>query len=65
VGFEPNHDLYLTKVTQNERITRNNEAITVIIIIIIMATPEDDDEAMEKEMSNILDEAEDTWRDEV
>ena len=33
------------------------EAITVIIII-IMTTPEDDEEAMEKEMSHILDEAE-------
>jgi hypothetical protein len=32
------------------------EAITVIIIT--MTTPEDDDEAMEKEMSHILDEAE-------
>ena len=33
------------------------EAI-IVIIIIIMTTPEDDDEAMEKETSNILDEAE-------
>jgi hypothetical protein len=32
------------------------EAITIIIII--MTTPENDDEAMEKEMSHILDEAE-------
>jgi hypothetical protein len=30
----------------------------IIVIIIIMTTPEDDDEAMEKETSNILDEAE-------
>ena len=30
----------------------------IIVIIIIMTTPEDDDEAMEKEMSHILDEVE-------